>query len=350
MMNTNLVKILEQSKELIIKARLLTAYSNRQGFSFPSETQSMWFIDPDKDRIKFYYPPTFQYSPMLHLPADDSKLMHFCNRISLSKVHQWQDSYSSGIDEIQDNAGNNFYFFKSAHREITFLLQDVIRFLCGTTASFDQDKKNILSSIKQSKLQFSKHPILHESHCEQILFEIENLIMNTQDALYIDRKFDLYCLLQIIHFEKTEEQIRIYARMKIGDHASAVINSAIDKLPKSNLFGYSRSQLIQNVGKANNTLKGEFSEELNRFNKLNTILMLCYCDALDFIRNSIQYAKGDTAVIDFDQLIAQTESKLSITKEIRRGLVEGQLYKALNLKTSYQPIFDSARQMHAELS
>ena len=59
-------------------------------------------------------------------------------------------------------------------------------------------KKNTISGIQHCKQTFAKHLMLHESHCEQILIEIETLVNKSQQASYIDRKFDLYCLLLII--------------------------------------------------------------------------------------------------------------------------------------------------------
>lgn len=347
MMNNNLVKILELCNELMIQARLLTAYGNRGGFCLGR--QSNWFTKPT-NRTQVQYPPFFHHNPLLNLAADDSKLMHFFNRINIKKVHQWQDLFLIEIDKINDNAGNQFFLFKTAHRDISFLLRDVIRFLCATDSSFEQNKKNTILAIEHTKQQFAKHPILHGSHCERILFEIETLITNTQQALYIDRKFDLHCLLMIILFDKTEEQLRIYPRMTFGTDANSAICIAIDNIPKSKLFGYSRNSVVQAIGVVNKNLRSEISAENDKFNKLTTTLMLCYCDALDFIRNSIDYAKGNATAIDFDMVMAETESKLNITKEIRRELVEGELYQELNLQASYQPIFESARRNQAATS
>lgn len=350
-MSNNVVKILELCNELMVKARLLTAYGNSHDFRFPLVgSQSIWFTDLYKDRIQLQYPPTFHHSPLFHLPNDDSKLMHFFNRIKVNNVHLWQDSYSSGIDQIYENAGNAFYHFKTAHQEIILLLREVIRFLCATDGSFEEYKKNTISGIEHCKQSFAKHLMLHESHCEQILTEIETLIINSQQASYIDRKFDLYCLLLIILLDKTEEQARIYSRMVINPNAITSINVVIDNIPKSNFFGCSRTHVIQAMGVANKYLKSEILAELENFKKLNTTLMLCYCDAKYFIRNLSDYAKGDTTAIDFERVMAETESKCNITKEIRLGLIEGELYQALNLQTLYQPVFKSASRTQTEIS
>ncbi|MDN5625028.1 MAG: hypothetical protein L0G96_17985, partial [Acinetobacter sp.] len=206
-MSNDVVRILELCIGLVVKARLLTAYGNSHDFQFPlAGARSMWFTEPNKDRIHIQYPPTFHNYSLFLLPNDDSKLMHFFNRIKVKNVHQWQDSYSSGIDQIYENAGNAFYHFKTAHQQIILLLRDIIRFLCATDGSFEEYKKNTISGIQHCKQTFAKHLMLHESHCEQILIEIGTIIINSQQASYIDRKFDLYCLLLIILLDKTEEQ------------------------------------------------------------------------------------------------------------------------------------------------
>ena len=342
-MSNDVVRILELCMGLVVKARLLTAYGNSHDFQFPlSGSQSMWFTEPYKDRIHIQYPPTFHHYSLFLLPNDDSKLMHFFNRIKVKNVHQWQDSYSSGIDQIYENAGNAFYHFKTAHQQIILLLRDIIRFLCATDGSFEEYKKNTISGIQHCKQTFAKHLMLHESHCEQILIEIETLVNNSQQASYIDRKFDLYCLLLIILLDTTEEKARIYSRMVVNQNANTSINDAIENITRSNFFGCSRTDVIQVMAVANKNLRNEILAELEKFKKLNTTLMLCYCDAKDFIRNLRDYAKGDTAAIDFEGVKAETESKCNITKEIRSGLIEGELYQELNLQTLYQPVFESA--------
>lgn len=68
--------------------------------------------------------------------------------------------------------------------------------------------------------------------------------------------------------------------------------------------------------------------------------MLCYSDALVFPENLQKYITGDRSAINFEALIEKTELDLSKTNIVRGNLVEGELYKQLDLPTSFQPVFE----------
>lgn len=355
MMKNNVLEILALCNEMLIKARLMTAYTGfDQTFIFPkNEASSTWFVNPEQHHASIHYSFGFAYNgPLIvKLPIDDSKLMHFFNRIRLNKVRDFEDEYLSRIDKAIEDLKGQYVLFKSCHQNVIGFLREVLRYLCATESSFDNAKKEVLGEIAKFKYEFSLNPILNQSYCEDFLLQIEALILSAESAPCLDYRANLYCMALNMLLEKIDALVRHYSPLHLNVYCDPTIQASFKGLTANqSLFGCSRKDVNNVVKTINAHFKEVLTTQREQFNVLVSSLMLCYCDALPFPSNLQQYIGGDTAVIDFDEFEAEIEAKLESPHTVRGNLIEGQLYQNMDYKRLFGPIFSSAQRNQTEAS
>lgn len=337
-MNKALPEIMQLCSEMLNQARLMTAYSGQiEQFLFPQDHN--WYVgQTDRTEAVHYTANIFTDAEMmLSLPDHNSRVYKLFNRISASRINSYQFNYLLKVESKLKQLRENYSYLKQAHQVVADSLREVNRFLSSGNESFILNKVTALQGLHFSIQQFEKNPILHQSHCEQKLLKINELIIGSVTPPELDREAALYCFALNVLLKKINTLVSNYHPMG----TEAFSHPAIRKIIRGySLFGYPRSMLKQRMDILNQNLKHQFELKQKEFCTLMSSLMLCYSDALVFPENLQKYITGDRNAINFEALIEKSELDLSKTNIVRGNLVEGELYKQLDLPTSFQPVFE----------
>lgn len=345
-MKSNVTEILDLCREMLINARLMTAYSGfDKTFIFPRVEQGpMWFVYPDTDPYSIRYSTgVYLNGPLLKpVPFSEFLLMRFFKRVCSAKVNQFKDEYLADTDNALDYFQEQYELFKTSHVLIVGCLREIFRFLCTWHEGFKQGKKDVLFGLDQYKHRFSRHPLLKGSHCEQFLLKIDALIISTDQPPALAREATLYIMSLNILLDKVEFMVRHYQPLSLNIYREPVVQITFDTIPVIPLFGSSRSDVVKAVGTINNHLKDIFLAQHLLFNKLLNSLMLCYFDLLDFSKNLKNYVHGDTSSINFDEFKHAIEAKSRSPVAVKNGLIEGQLYREMDYPMLFKAVFNIA--------
>lgn len=342
-MNNALHEIMQLCSEILNQARLMTAYSGQiETFLFPQDHN--WYVGQTDQTVAIHYTAIIfnDAEMMLSLPYHDSRVYKLFNRISTSRTNSHQFNYLLKLERKLNQLRENYSYLKQAHQAVSDSLREVNRFLSSGNECFIVNKVMALKGLHFSIQQFEKNPILHQSHCEQKLLKINALIIDSVIPPELDREAALYCIAMNVLFNKINTLVSNFRPMGTEAFSNSVIRKIIKGYPLLGcpLFGYSRSLLKQRMDIINQNLKHQFELKQKEFCTLMASLMLCYSDALVFPKNLQKYITGDRSAINFEALIEKTELDLSKTNIVRGNLVEGELYKQLDLPTSFQPVFE----------
>ncbi len=336
-MNKPLVELMDLCSEMLIQARLMTAYSGQTvEFNFPQDPN--WYVgQTDYNEPIHYTANVFAAGErMLSIPDRESKFSKLFNRISASRVLRYQFNYLLNLEVKFNLLRENYTYLQQAHQAVAESLRHVIHFLNTGKEGFILNKLDTLQGLHFCTHQFEKNPLLHKSHCEQVLLRIIDLIICMTIPPDLDRDAELYCSALIVLLEKVDSLVRNYHPMGTEVFADHAIRKIIRSYP---LLGYPRPKVKQHMDLLNEMLKKQFELKQMEFTTLMTSLMLCYSDALVFPQNLQKYIAGDRTAINFNDLMKKSELDLNKTNIVRGNLVEGELYRQLDLPTSFQPVF-----------
>lgn len=338
-MNKALLQILQLSGEMLIQARLMTAYSGQTDkFNFPQDQN--WFVGQtriDCAGMVHYTANIFNSGDwLLTVPDHSSKFGKLFDRISASKIHRYHFNYMLKMESKLKQLQENYTCLKQAHQLIAQSLHIVNQFLSYGNKDYIFNKLDTLKELKFCIDHFESNPLLHHSHCEYALHKINHLILAAPKAFELNRDAVLYCFAQNVLLEKIDTLVENYHPMGTGAFADPVVRKIIRCYP---LFGCPRPMFKQHIDILNQNLKHQFELKQKEFTTLMTSLMLCYSDALVFPENLQKYITGDSTAISFEALMKKSELDLNKTNIVRGNLVEGELYQQLDLPTSFQPVF-----------